>query len=235
MELDIDASAICTGSDSLDVAVGYSTREQSYVPSSQTVPMANEGFTIEDGAVVPNSGCEAAMTVLGTGFTYGAWGPNIDVRLDVTVGNTSYDPWPGNVNNAGNPRSHTFTDQPASAGITVAATADYNGEYVSPRTRRSDDEDGWVSVLRDGDAPPNTAGFGDQDAATSYVGPYLDAAGDISLSDNEAIYLFELGNGQTGSSADFQDVVVLVSLRTERVTASVETTTTGEHVVVCPT
>jgi hypothetical protein len=107
--------------------------------------------------------------------------------------------------------------------------------YISPRTRWSNESNGWVYVLRDGDQPPNIAGFGDQDSASSYVGPYLDDDGNISLSDNEAIYLFELGNSQTGSSADFQDVVVLVTLQTERVSASVEKTTSGESVIVCPT
>ncbi|WP_410766010.1 type IV pilin [Haloferax sp. DFSO60] len=235
LELDIDTDTVCTGADSLGVSVTYADGDQSHVLSTQTVPVTSEGFTIEDGAVVPNSGYQAEVTVLGTGFTYGAGGPNIDIRLDVAVGNASYDPWPGNVNNNGNPRSHTFTDQPAGAGIKVAATADEPGDYISPRTRWSNESNGWVYVLRDGDQPPNIAGFGDQDSASSYVGPYLDDDGNISLSDNEAIYLFELGNSQTGSSADFQDVVLLVTLQTERVTASVEETTTGESVIVCPT
>lgn len=232
LPIPIVPATVCDGSDRLEISLLHEG-EGTYVVSEKTVPLVKGGFTIEDGSLVPVSEYTATAKVLGAGFTYGAGGPNIDIRLDVVIGDTSYDPWPGNVNNNGNPRSHTFTDQPAGASIRVAATGDKNGVYVTPRTRWSNATDGWVYVLRDGDTPPNIGAFGDQNSAASYVGPYLDSDGEIALDDNQAIFLFELGNSQTGSAADFQDVVVLVSLQTQQTTV-VETDTSGDRFIVCP-
>jgi len=122
--------------------------------------------------------------------------------------------------------------RPAVSTIAVGATAG-NGTHISERTRWSNETDGWVYVLRDGDTPPNIQGFGDQESAEDFVSPYLDESGNISLDENQAIYLFELGNSQTGSAADFQDVVVLVSLTTEAETG-VKRLESHESVMVCP-
>jgi len=232
MPVPLDHTEICNGSGPLDISLVH-TGQSSYVISEKSVPMVKGGFTIRDGSLVPASEYTAEAKVLGAGFTYGAGGPNIDIRLDVVIGESTLDPWPGNINNNGNPRSHTFTNQPAGAAIKVAATADKNGIYISPRTRWSNASTGWVYVLRDGDTPPNIGAFGDQDSATSYVSPYLDDNGKIDISDNQAIFLFELGNSQTGSAADFQDVVVLVSLQTQQ-TTMIQKDSTGNRVVVCP-
>lgn len=232
LPIPVNHSEVCGGSDSLSVSLVHSG-ESSYVVGEQTVPIVEGGFTINDGSLVPTSEYTAEATVLGTGFTYGAGGPNIDIRLDVVIGNMSYDPWPGNINNNGNPRSHTFTNQPASASIMVAATADQNGIYIAPRTRWTNASNGWVYVLRDGDTPPNIGAFGEQNSAASIVAPYLDGSGDIDIADNQAIFLFELGNSQTGGAADFQDVVVLVSLETQQSTV-VEGDNSGDKVVECP-
>lgn len=227
----LKTSDVCNGGDSLQVDIVY-TGETSARIGSRRIPIARGGFTIENGAVVPVSDYTADATVLGSGFTYGENGIRLPIWLDVRIGNSSYEPWPGNVNNEGNPRSHTFTDLPAGAGIAVGATAG-NGTHISERTRWSNETDGWVYVLRDGDTPPNIQGFGDQESAEDFVSPYLDESGNISLDENQAIYLFELGNSQTGSAADFQDVVVLVSLTTEAETG-VKRLESHESVMVCP-
>jgi hypothetical protein len=91
-----------------------------------------------------------------------------------------------------------------------------------------------VYVLRDGDTPPNLAGFGDQDNASAYVRPYLDANNSIDIASNEAIYLFELGNDQTGEAADYQDVVILVTLTTEEQLTGTTHSTDGNTVFHCP-
>lgn len=232
MPIPLNHTNICNGSGQLDISLVH-TSGSSYVVSEKSIPMVKGGFTIQDGSLVPASEYTAEAKVLGAGFTYGAGGPNIDIRLDVVIGATTHDPWPGNINNNGNPRSHTFTNQPAGAAIKVAATADKNGIYISPRTRWSNASTGWVYVLRDGDTPPNLGAFGGQSSAASYVSPYLDANGKIDISDNQAIFLYELGNSQSGSAADFQDVVVLVSLQTQQTTV-VQQDSTGNRVVVCP-
>jgi len=228
----LNTTQVCQGSGEVDVQVIYEGETNAKLATT-TVPIIEGGFTIEDGAVVPVSEYTAEATVLGTGFTYGVGGPDITIWLDVQIGNKTYDPWPGNVNNNGNPRSHTFDDLPAGAGMAVGATADPHGNHISPRTRWSNESNGYVYVLRDGDTPPNIQGFGDQTNASSYVAPYLDGNGTIDLQDNQAIYLFELGGQQTGPAADFQDVVVLVTLTTEQQTG-VARTGSGQSVLICP-
>ena len=175
----------------------------------------SDDFTIQDGGVVPDEEYTAEVELLGTGYTYGAFGPDIPIELDINVGGDSYQPWAGNINDGGNPRTTTFDDRDAGEKVTVTATADPSGTFISTRTRSSTDSSGYVEVLRDGDEPPNRGGFGDQDSAESYVQPYLDTNGRIDIADNEAIFLFELGNSQTGAAADYQDVVVLVTVTTE--------------------
>lgn len=230
----LERSEVCTGSDYVDLRLTYRTDSgRSYIVGSERVPVDREGFTLQNGRVVPNTEYSADVELLGTGFTYGAGGPRIDVGVDVIIDGTTYEPWPGNVNDGGGARSHRFTDQPAGAGLSVRVTGDPDGEYLAPRTRASTSGSGWVYTLRDGDTPPNIDGFGDQGDVASYVAPYVAADGTVSLASNEAIFLVELGNSQSGDAADYQDAVVLVTLRTEA-TETAGHRIDDEYVIVCP-
>jgi hypothetical protein len=174
----------------------------------------DDSISVEDGGVVPDEEYDAEVELLGTAYTFGVGGLDIPIELEIGVGSDSYEPWTGNVNDDGNPRTTTFDDRSAGEKVTVTATTRPGVLPVASRTRRSTDTGGYVKVLRDGDTPPNLAGFGDQDSAASYVQPYLAADGTIDIDDNQAIYLFELSDDQTGPAADYQDVVVLVTVRT---------------------
>ena len=72
-----------------------------------------------------------------------------------------------------------------------------------------------VLVLRDGDAVPAIEPFQNQSSIVSFLQGYIDDATDtVVLADNQAILLFELGTTDLSSSrADFQDLVVLVTLQ----------------------
>ncbi|MFB6130242.1 MAG: type IV pilin [Salinigranum sp.] len=234
LRLGLNASRVCTGADRIGVKLLYSAGDSSYVLGEETIPVRKGGFVVRNGSVVPATDYAANVTLLGTGFTYGAYGPNIDVALSFRVGNDTRRPWPGNVNDGGNPRSHTFTGRRAGTPISATAIGDPDGEYVGRRARHSNGSDGWVYVLRDGDAPPNLAGFGDQHSASSYVRPYLDGNGSIDIADNQAIYLFELGDSKTGPAADYQDAVVLLTLETHARTVGVTSTPGGGDALVCP-
>ena len=230
--LSLNTSRICGKTDSIDMEVVYQGDDRTYTVSQEQVPVTEGGFTIQDGQVVPVSNYTATATVVGTGLTYGSPGPNIPIFLDFDIGGSTYEPWPGNVNNPNNPRSHTFTDQPAGAAISVAATRAAYG-YLDSKTRWSNASTTWVRVLRDGDTPPNIQGFGGQASIASYVGPYVDSEGKIDLADNQAIYLFELGTSSSGPAADYQDVVVLVSLQTQAQSIGTYTTAGGNTAIIC--
>ena len=46
----------------------------------------------------------------------------------------------------------------------------------------------------------------------TYLRDYTDANGNISLADNQIIYLFEMYTSTTGGTYDLQDNVVLVNI-----------------------
>lgn len=72
-----------------------------------------------------------------------------------------------------------------------------------------------VKVLTNGDPVPDIPGFKDQKSIEDFIKGYIEN-GSIKLKENEAIYLFELGNTDlTSTGADFQDLVLLVSVNGE--------------------
>ncbi|MFB6104742.1 MAG: type IV pilin [Halobacteriaceae archaeon] len=235
LPLALTTAQVCRGGDHLQIEVVYQGEDTSHIVSTEQVPIRYGGFTIRDGSLVPVTDYTATATVIGTGLTYGSPGPNIPIFLTVQIGGRTYTPWPGNVNNPNNPRTHTFTDQPAGAPIDVAATRAAYG-YLDSATRWSNGSTDWVRVLRDGERPPNIQGYGGQASIAGYVDPYVnDSTGRIEIAANQAIYLFELGTSPTGAAADYQDIVVLVSLQTQADTVRTVTTADGDTAVVCPT
>lgn len=207
----LDEDEVCSGTgDSAHVTLVYDSGASGNVIADIDVPVVRDVFDIANGEVVPNDDYEAETKVIGAGYTAGAHGSNIPIEVSVAVGATTEQPWGGDINDGNNPRSKVYAGQDAGTGISV--TADPNGG--APVNSKADAGD-EVYVLEDGDTPPNLAGFGDQDSAASYVAPYLDDDGNIDLQANQAIFLFELSGSTTGPAADFQDVVVLVSLTPE--------------------
>ncbi|MBD3319975.1 MAG: hypothetical protein GF350_02665 [Chitinivibrionales bacterium] len=180
-------------------------------------------FEIDDGTVVPGEEFKAYATVLGAAFQFNYGGYyDAPITLRLTIGGTTVDPWgdfndheEGNVNDHANPRTYYFdTSFPANSAVSVQAKA-YNkvssSSYSEYRTVNSTPENDYVWVLRDGDDVPDVEGFRDQGAIADFVDDYI-VDGKISLTENQAIYLFEMYTALSGSTADFQDVVVLLTL-----------------------
>ena len=235
VSLPLDAATVCAGDpDSVEIRLVQRTGpDRSHVISSQTVPVRPGQFVISEGSVEPTVDYSAEVELLGTAFTDGAGGPDIPIAVSVSVGNDTYQPWPGNVNDAANPRTATYADREAGEGIVVTAEGLAYGGYSGHEVDSASDVDTFVHVLRNGSDAPDVEGFGDQDDAAAYVEDYLEN-GTIVLEDNQAIYLFELSHSTEGSGADFQDAVVLVSLDTATDTVTVDENDEGEGVVLCP-
>lgn len=91
--------------------------------------------------------------------------------------------------------------------------------YTQYITARSGDNSPQVVVLKNGDDVPSIPAFQDQTNLAVFVDPYVNVAtGKIVLQDNQAIYLFELGTSNLSSpSADFQDLVIMITLATDPV------------------
>ena len=187
-------------------------------------------FDIDGGSVVPTETYAAKVEVLGAAIVAGSY--DMPVTVKVKIGGESLTPWgsfgkplSGNVNDDQNPREHITPDVlDADVAISVRGrswikkSSNYSGnknkhwkEYMQVR---SDENSPQVKVLRDGDPVPNIEGYAGQEDVEDFVGDYIDAeTGYITLGVNQAIYLFELGTTNLNSAAaDFQDLVVLVTL-----------------------
>lgn len=87
-----------------------------------------------------------------------------------------------------------------------------NNEPVQILTVNTSTSPSNLTVLTNGDAVPNIHGFQGQDSIEDFVKDYIEN-GSLNLKENEAIYIFELGNKILKTNgADFQDLVLLVSL-----------------------
>ena len=72
---------------------------------------------------------------------------------------------------------------------------------------------GQVLTLKNGDAVPDYAPFGDQRPIQDFLDSYINTDQQVTIADNEVIFLFELGNTDTDSdSFDMQDLVVLATI-----------------------
>ncbi len=186
------------------------------------VPLTD--FVIHGGHVVPNDRFMASVQVLGAAIQNS--GRDRRVTFEVEIGGKVIEPFGAmddadgaNVNDGRNPRSF---DIPAvfNAGTPISITArSYWFETSNPSVhfeRSSATDSDYVLVLRDGDSVPNIKGFQNQSTIVDFVEDYIDPDTKlVTLAPNDAIFLFEIGTSNLGaSSADFQDLVLLVTLDT---------------------
>jgi hypothetical protein len=180
---------------------------------------------IVDGTV-ESTAPAARVTLLGTAITKGAGGSRIPVSIAVTVGDDpAFEPWPRNVNDAymadDGQRYYSVTNQANGTRIAVTAASYWDEERddpiyeVSSATALNRNPD-LVDVFLAGDRKPDYEGFDDQADAEAYLRDYVDEDGRITIAENQAIFLFELGSDDPSSGAyDFQDAVVLVTFLNE--------------------
>lgn len=207
-------------------------------------------FDVNTQEVVPSESFAIKATVLGAAIQNGSSGYHLPVTLEFDLGGTTYAPFgsftnavSGNVNDnqvvTGNanpgPHSYVFPGVHA-AGTTVNVTgrswtmidsgvSGTNPANWTPHTTADTTTGGpQITVLRNGDAVPTVAGLFDQASIEAYIADYIDTnAGTVSLQKNEVICLFELGTSGASSSADFQDLVVLLELAEDEATLNTPT------------
>jgi len=125
----------------------------------------------------------------------------------------SYDTTGSDVNDGNNPRDHLFPD-PNYGGtqVSVLGKSYLNGSVLHEVDSGSDSA--LVLTLRTGDIAPDIEGFNGQASVEDFLEPYIDpTTREVTIAAHQAIFLFELGTDDPDSSAaDFQDLVVLLSL-----------------------
>ena len=189
-------------------------------------------FDIEDSTVTINEPATATYRILGAAISYGS---QYDMPVTTKIGFNEPDgnfdivepfgsygsPTGGNVN--GTDPQDISTPKVYEAGTEMTTV----GQSWRKRSSRSDGEEDsdWtkymevdstnatnVKALRDGDSVPNIPGFMDQSNIETYLAGYI-VDGKVTLDKNQVIFLYELGTtNMSSSSADFQDLVVLVTL-----------------------
>lgn len=180
-------------------------------------------FNITNGAVVPQQTVNAGMTVVGTAIQSGS--TLLPVTTLANVGDNVHapfgpftDPSRGNVRLSALPRTVELrTNVAAGTPITVSGRSwirNSGGAWTTHMTAASSPANQQVRVLRNGDTVPDIRPFANQTSVATFLAPYVDdATNRVTIRDDQAIFLFELGTtNMTSPAADFQDLVVLVNL-----------------------
>ncbi|MCH2208838.1 MAG: type II secretion system GspH family protein [Lentisphaerales bacterium] len=190
-------------------------------------------FDINDDEIVVNEDVIATYKVLGAAISYGGqYDMAVTTQFQVTDadGNTNTDAGFGEYDSVSNGNvndgeQHEYTPEEiytAGSIITTEATS-----WKKTSTSKSGNNDKhWreymevdssnntnAKALIHGDEVPNIDGYLDQGNVESFLENYINDGGTINLADNQIIILFELGTTNMNSSAaDFQDLVILVTL-----------------------
>ena len=188
-------------------------------------------FVIQNGQVIPQEDYAVKVSVIGAAITAGGT-YDIPVTVHVNIGAEVHAPFDdfdkpvdGNVNDNYNPRKFIpSTIYPAGTPVSVDGrswikkkswySGNSNNHWISYLTVYADEAPPNVLVLRNGDPIPDIEPFMNQDEILDIIIDYVDhTTGTIVLDENQAIYLYELGTTNLASdAADFQDLVVLVTL-----------------------
>jgi hypothetical protein len=178
---------------------------------------ATPGYDVdEDGDVSVEPNRTVGVQALCSEITYGRNGPNIPVRASLGVNGSYSALFGGSAIDGG----ETYTAQSGESGqdYTLQAEAHYvsrgrtrfRSQYDSNDTRQ-------VRTLVNGDRAPPLAGFGGQKPVSECIQNYINGQnGIVQLQPNQVLLLFELGvnmaRNPTSTAADFQDLVVLMTV-----------------------
>ena len=233
MRLDDEGSPVFTGAGRGVLEPAVDAQGRAIPPHLVHAPV--EAFGIDGGNVMPNDPFAAQVEVLGAAISNGTY--DLPVTMRVRIGATEFDPFDsfdsptqGNLNDgqwAEDVESMRFVFPDTFDAYTNISAEARSWNMVSSTSGAEDSDwtvnmhaNTWtdspqVKLLRNGDPVPDIAGLYDQESIATYLSPYTDEeTGLIVLAGNQIIYLFELGGSHDSSSADFQDLVLLVSLAT---------------------
>ena len=195
-------------------------------------------FDIVNGEVVPLEDFAAKVTVLGAQITNGNY--DVPVTMRGRIDTTWFSPFDdyslavdANVNDDKNPRKHILPSiYPAGTPLMIGARSyvktsgngKKNSHWSTYRSVSAGQNPANMLVLKHGDPVPNHPAFTDPNETLDFVIDYVDHTSQtIVLDENQVIVLFELGTTDlTSPTADFQDLVVLVTLAKDPVDLQLE-------------
>lgn len=187
---------------------------------------------VDDDTVNPTEAFSCDLQVLGAAITYGGT-YDMPVTLQIGIGGewiNPYGDWSKPVDaNVNDGQQHTYIcADPYDAEETIDVHAKTWKKKGGKDGTQNNHWTGWrqqstetahnqlVDVLVDGDPVPDIPAMANQASIQDFVEDYIDlGTGKIILQPNQVLYLFELGTTNPNSSAaDFQDLVLLLTLTT---------------------
>lgn len=183
--------------------------------SSVAGTCANRFSVAADGTITTTASLSATYSVLGSQITYGSGGPDIDVTAEYSVnkGKKWTKLFGGSAINGNGGETSVVTGLKNGTKLTTHFNAYFKrrGWLTYDKTYATDDTSGHIKILRNGDLPPSTSGYGGQGSVKNFLGSVTGANGRISIGAYDLVILAELGDTLSGASADFQDAVVKLS------------------------
>ncbi|MGK7939847.1 MAG: hypothetical protein AB4062_06795 [Crocosphaera sp.] len=163
-------------------------------------------FTITDKQLVIDGPANITFEVLGGEITCGADGEDIPVQTKLYI-DGNQETWDTNA-------SLNLSNQPAGTSFDVESIAGdgsiCDGHDMTVASNHSNSPQ--LEVLVNGDPVPDVTPFANQNTIEFFLRNYV-KDGKISIANNQAIYLFELGTtDQEQSAFDLQDNVVLATV-----------------------
>ena len=181
----------------------------------------NDKFDIDDGKITPKDTYIVTAKVLGAAIEIpGQY--ELMVTTRIKIGDEIFECW-GDWNNAtesnvNDHQVHTWTSDREFDMLPISAQGKswkkYGQSWRPFITVDSETKPQMVKILKNGDTIPNLLPWNNQSNIEDFIQGFLDLeTNTITLNENEAIFLFELGTTDPHSAAaDYQDLVVLISL-----------------------
>jgi hypothetical protein len=177
-------------------------------PCTKPVECKDRFLVSADDSVFTTGKVNMEVSVIGADITYGAGGPEVDVRLELSKDNGMT--WTKLFSNGevDGGEKESFVNIAPGSRLLLKFTAKYQSFYH--KTRYSNEQTGFVEVLRNGDPVPSLPAFANQTSVATYLRPYV-TNGRIAIGQYDAIFLAELGtDSKSSSSFDLNDVVALM-------------------------
>lgn len=186
---------------------------QAATPSFTPPPGSDPPFTTTDGVVTIRKSATMDISVIGGQIACNADGTgpipttaayNLIEGSQINQSSLSTNPPGGQTNIPVTPNTRLTVDGESTGGpcgINIAANSET-------------DNFSQVLTLKNGDAVPDYAPFGNQRPIASFLSTYIDANQKVTIADNEVIFLFELGStNSSNSSFDMQDLAIIATVR----------------------
>jgi type II secretory pathway pseudopilin PulG len=187
------------------------------IPPTETNPTGEGGnipcyirFALDPtGGTLMTAGTnDITVKVLNANGTYGAGGPAIRVRGSVSLDNGTN--WTtmnnGEVLSGGEELRMTNVMQ----GTPLAIKIEGRYSWLFNKTVRSDEQNGRIIVLRNGDQLPAYAALQNRTTLPASLQPLIDSAGKVAIDRKSLLFLTELDTLDRTLS-DFRDAIILVT------------------------